>query len=428
MLSNVSVKGNSMGSTIVEKIIARSVGRDVSADERIWVEVDLAVIRDFGGPNVVMEYDENFGDMPVHDSSKIAITFDLHVPAKDEKVAKNQKICRDFAKKHGIKNLFDVGSGIGQHVLLERGLVNAGDVIVGTDSHMNLLGCANSFASGVGSTDIVAAWAQGKLWFKVPRSLKINIVGELKNPTSAKDVVLHVLKNVGCEGALYKSVEFAGFTVESMDLSGRITLASMVTEMSGKAAFTPPGENVMAFLTERTKRDQTPVFPDAEAEYEKEMTFEVDDLTPQIACPDSPDNVKPVSEVEGEPIDEVFIGSCTNGRYEDLYEAARILKGNRVPEDLRLIVLPSTAEVARQALDNGLYQIFFDAGAVVPNPSCGLCTTGHPGVLAPGEVLVSTSNRNFPGKIGKGGKIYLASPATAAASAVSGKITVPGGS
>jgi 3-isopropylmalate/(R)-2-methylmalate dehydratase large subunit len=417
-----------MGSTIVENIIARSIGKDdVSADERVWVNVDLAVIRDFGGPNVVMEYEDNFGDKPVHDPSKIAMTFDLHVPAKDEKVANNQKVCRDFAKKHGIKNLFDVGSGVGQHVLLENGLVNAGDVIVGTDSHMNLLGCANSFSSGVGTTDIAAAWAHGKLWFKVPRSFRIDIEGKLKNPTSAKDVILHVLKNVGCEGALYKSVEFDGPVVRDMDLSGRITLVSMVTEMSGKAAFTPADESIISFLSERTQKDQAPLLPDDDADYEKEMTFDVSDLEPQIACPDSPDNVKPVSEVEGEPIDEVFIGSCTNGRFEDLREAARILKGNKVPKDLRLIVLPSTAEVARKSLDNGLYQVFFDAGAVVPNPSCGLCTTGHPGVLASGEVLVSTSNRNFPGKIGKGGVIYLASPATAAASAIKGEITVPGG-
>nr|MCK4444197.1 homoaconitate hydratase family protein [Thermoplasmata archaeon] len=272
-----------MGSTIAEKIMARSVGRDdVSADERVWVDVDLAVIRDFGGPNVVMEYEENFADKPVQDPNKIAITFDLHVPAKDEKVANNQKICRDFAKKHGIKNLFDVGSGIGQHVLLENGLVNAGDVIVGTDSHMNLLGCANSFSSGVGTTDIVAAWAHGKLWFKVPRSFKIDLQGELKSPTSAKDVILHVLKNIGCEGALYKSVEFAGPTVENMDLSSRITLASMVTEMSGKAAFTPPNQSVMDFLSERTQKSQTPFFADQDAEYEKEVAFDVSDLEPQI--------------------------------------------------------------------------------------------------------------------------------------------------
>jgi homoaconitate hydratase family protein len=417
-----------MGSTIVEKIIARSIGLDeVSSDERVWVDVDLAVIRDFGGPNVILEYEENFGDMPVHDSSRIAMTFDLHVPAKDERVARNQQICRDFVKKNGIRNLFDVGSGVGQHVLLERGLVNAGDVIVGTDSHMNLLGCANSFASGVGTTDIVAAWAKGKLWFKVPRSMKINLEGRFELPTSAKDVILHVLKNVGCEGALYKSVEFTGPAVDGMNLSERITLASMVTEMSGKAAFTPPHEPIMDYLQQRTGKDQNPTFPGEDAVYEEEMTFNLDGLEPQIACPDSPDSVKPVSEVEGEPVDEVFIGSCTNGRYEDLKEAARILKGNKVPDDVRLIVLPSTSEVARLSLDNGLYQIFFDAGAVVLNPSCGLCTTGHPGILAPGEVLVSTSNRNFPGKIGKGGVVYLASPATAAATAIKGKITSPGG-
>ncbi|TET91044.1 MAG: homoaconitate hydratase family protein [Methanomassiliicoccales archaeon] len=417
-----------MGSTIIEKIIARSTGREVvTPNERVWVDVDLAVVRDFGGPNVILEYEKDFGDQKVHDPDKIAITFDLHVPAKDEKVAQNQKICRDFAMKQGIKNLFDVGSGIGQHVLLENGLVNAGDVIVGTDSHMNLLGCANSFSSGVGTTDIVATWAQGKLWFKVPRTIKISLEGNLEKPTSAKDVILHILKNVGCEGALYRSVEICGPTLENMSLSERITLTSMVTEMSGKAAFTPPHRKVMDFLERRTKKEQDAIFPDEDAQYVEEFDFEVGNLEPQIACPDSPDNVKPVSEVEGTPIDEVFIGSCTNGRYEDLYEAAQILKKNKVADGVRLIVLPSTAEVARAALDNGLYQIFFEAGAVVPNPSCGLCTTGHHGILARGEVLVSTSNRNFPGKVGKGGKVYLASPATAAASSIKGKITSPGG-
>lgn len=417
-----------MGSTIIEKIIARSTGREiVSPNERVWVDVDLAVIRDFGGPNVILDYEKDFGDQKVYDPDKIAITFDLHVPAKDEKVAQNQKICRDFAKKQGIRNLFDVGSGIGQHVLLENGLVNAGDVIVGTDSHMNLLGCVNSFSSGVGTTDIVAAWARGKLWFKVPRTIKISLEGNLEKPTSAKDVILHILKNVGCEGALYRSVEICGPTLENMSLSERITLTSMVTEMSGKAAFTPPHRKVMDFLERRTKKEQDAIFPDEDAQYMEEFEFEVANLEPQIACPDSPDNVKPVSEVEGTPIDEVFVGSCTNGRYEDLYEAAQILKKKKVADGVRLIVLPSTAEVARAALDNGLYQIFFEAGAVVPNPSCGLCTTGHHGILAPGEVLVSTSNRNFPGKVGKGGKVYLASPATAAASSIKGEITSPGG-
>ncbi|UCD92195.1 MAG: 3-isopropylmalate dehydratase large subunit [Methanobacteriota archaeon] len=417
-----------MGSTIIEKIIAKSTGKElVTPDERLWVDVDLAVIRDFGGPNVILEYEEHFGDQKVHDPNKIAITFDLHVPAKDEKVAGNQKICRDFAHKQRIRNLFDVGSGVGQHVLLEKGLVNAGDIIAGTDSHMNLLGCANSFASGVGTTDIVAAWAKGKLWFKVPGTIKIVLDGNLEKPTSAKDVILHVLKNVGCEGALYKSVEICGPATENMSLSERITLTSMVTEMSGKAAFTPPHDKIMDYLKKRTNKEQVGIFPDEDAQYEEEYDFDISGLEPQIACPDSPDNVKPVSEVEGTPVDEVFIGSCTNGRYEDLYEVAQILNKNKVADGVRLIVLPSTAEVARAALDNGLYQIFFEAGAVVPNPSCGLCTTGHHGILAPGEVLVSTSNRNFPGKVGKGGEVYLASPATAATSSVKGEITVPGG-
>jgi homoaconitate hydratase family protein len=413
-----------MGQTIIEKILERASGTSVRAGDRIWARLDLVAMRDFGGPNAILEYESAFGDREVFDGSKVAFTFDLHVPPRNERVAMNQQICRRFAAQHGTL-LFDVESGIGQHVLMERGHVRPWDVIIGTDSHMNLLGVFGAFASGVGTTDIAAGMAGGELWFKVPQTLKFVIRGSLGDGVSAKDVILHILREVGTDGALYKSVEFSGETVRSLSLAGRITLTSMVTEMSGKAALMEPDEKVFEFLKGRTNAVVEPLSADADAEYERVLEFDVSGLEPLIACPHSPDLVKPVREVQGAPIDQVFIGSCTNGRIEDLTRAARILDGHRVKDGLRLIVVPATQEVTRQAVEQGLMEIFVRAGAIVTNPGCALCTTGHPGILAEGETMVSTSNRNFVGKLGKGGFVYLASPATAAISAIRGEITDP---
>lgn len=416
-----------MGSTIIEKILAKASGKSqVTPGDKVWAKIDLTAMRDFGGPNVILEYKKHFGDRKVHDARKTAITFDLHLPAKTTKVAENQKVCRDFAKEQEIK-LFDINTGIGQHILYENGLVKSWDVIVGTDSHMNLLGAFGAFASGVGTTDIVASLAFGKLWFRVPESIKVNVEGALRDKVSAKDVILHILKEIKSDGALYKSVEFSGSAIDAMNTAGRITLTSMVTEMSGKTAFISTSKDVIDDLNARTKVENKPIRADEDAEYGETFEFEVNSLEPMIACPHSPDNVKGVREVEGTPIDQVFVGSCTNGRFEDLLEVANILKGEKVAENTRMIIVPATREVAERALSEGLYKIFFKAGAVVCNPSCALCTIGHPGVLAPDETTLSTSNRNFPGKIGKGGKVYLVSPATAASSAIKGVITDPRG-
>ncbi len=414
-----------MAKTIIEKILARASGRArVSAGERVWAKLDFVAMRDFGGPNVILEYQTAFDCKPIFDGSKAAFTFDLHIPARDERVAKNQKDCREFARTMGMR-VFDVDAGVGQHVLFEQGLVRPWDVIVGTDSHMNLLGVFGSFASGVGTTDIVAGLAYGRLWFKVPETHKFIVTGTPEPPVSAKDLILYILKTIKTDGAIYKAVEFTGSTIDAMSLASRITLASMVTEMSGKVGFIEPNDAVLQFIRERSKRKIEPVKADPDARYETTVKFEVNDLEPQIACPHSPDNVKPVRAVEGTAIDQAFIGSCTNGRFEDLEAAAQLLKGRKVKDGVRLIVVPATIEVAREALNRGLYEIFISAGAIVCNPSCALCTTGHPGILAPGEVMVSTSNRNFVGKLGKGAEVYLASPATAAASAVTGAITDP---
>ncbi len=410
--------------TIIEKIFSRASGKAVCPDEYIWANIDLVAMRDFGGPNVVQEYQENFGDAPVFDNKKVAITFDLHIPPRDEKVAKNQQILRQFAQKQGIR-IFDVNTGIGQHILMENGLARPGTIIVGTDSHMNLLGAVCSAGFGMGTTDIAGAMYKGKLWFRVPRTIKVVVNGILKYPLTAKDVILYILKNLGTSGALNRAIEFDGDAIIMMNLSERITLTSMVTEMSGDIGFIEPDETVYEFLRSHNTSDIEPVRADDNAVYERVYEFDITNLRPQIACPHSPDNVKNVSEVAGKKIDQVFIGSCTNGRFEDMKIAARILEGKRINNHVRLIIVPATMEVAQEAERAGLYKIFLESGAVVVNPGCSLCTTGHPGILAPGEVMISTSNRNFIGKLGKGAEVYLASPATAAASAVKGEITSP---
>ena len=414
------------GKTIIEKILSKASGKDVYANDRVWAEVDLAVIRDFGGPNVVLEFDEFTKCGKVKDPDKIAITFDYQAPAKDLKVAQNQALCREFAQRQGIRNLFDVNWGIGQHVLLEKGLIKPGSVVIGTDSHMNLLGAVGSFSSGVGTTDIVAAWYSGKLWFKVPETIKVTFKGRYKEPTSAKDLTLKFVKEIGMDKPNYKFLEFTGEPIEKLSLSGRLTLGSMITEVNAKCCFIHPSGETLNFLKERIKGGLEIVTPDNNAKYLEKIEIDVDNLLPQIACPHSPDNVKSVEEVEGKLFNEGFIGSCTNGRFEDFEVAARILKkAGKIHPEVRLIIVPATREVASQMLKAGLYEIFMDVGAMVTNPGCSLCTAGHHGVLGKGDVLLSTSNRNFLGKLGKGALVYLCSPATVAASAVEGKITDP---
>jgi len=399
---------------------------DVEPGDYIWTNLSLVAMRDFGGPNVIQEYKKNFAEHHVFDKERIAITFDLHIPPRNEMVARNQKILREFAIQQGIK-LFDVNTGIGQHILFENGLVKPWDLIVGTDSHMNLLGALGAAGFGMGTTDIAGAMYKGKLWFRVPETIKIVISGQLGKSVSAKDVILYIIKNLTTSGALNRAIEFCGETVERMSLAERITLTSMVTEMSGDIGFIEPNEDVMTFIKSRTEETIKSIKADADATYAKIYEFSVDNLKPQIACPHSPENVKDVEEVSGVEVNQVFIGSCTNGRVEDLKIAAEILKGKKVKDGMRLIIVPATMEVAKKALELGLYEIFLESGAVVTNPGCALCTTGHPGILAQGEVMVSTSNRNFIGKLGKGAEVYLASPATAAATAITGVITDPRG-
>ncbi len=417
------------GKTIAEKIFSRAAGRDVFPLERVWLDVDLAVVRDFGGPNVVLEYDKQFGNTcPAH-PDKIAMTFDYQAPAKVTKVAENQRICREFAAQHGIKSVYDVQYGIGQHVLLERGRVLPGEVIVGTDSHMNLLGAVNAFATGCGTTDLTAAWKTGKLWFKCPPTFKVIVNGSLSSPTGAKDLTLFLMNKIGTDIANYRAVEFYGEAIDNLDLAGRLTLASHMTELNIKIPFFSHSPSVHSWLEERAGRKIEPIEADADAAYEGVLEYTVEGLRPVVAAPHYPTNVLPAGAegVVGQKINSGFIGSCSNGRIEDFREGAEILKkaGGKVHPDVRLIVTPSTKEVAIQMLHEGLYDIYMEAGAMVTNPGCSLCTIGHHGVLAKGDVLISTSNRNFEGKLGRGGIIYLGSPAVVAASSAKGVITDP---
>jgi len=415
------------GKTIIEKILSAHSGEEASSGDRVWAELDLAVVRDFGGPNVVLEYEKQLGDRPVWDPERIAMTFDYQAPAKVVQVANNQRICRQFAVKHGAPHVFDVNTGIGQHVLLEQGMVLPGSVIIGTDSHMNLLGAVGSFSSGMGTTDVAAGWATGRLWYRVPETIKITFQGEYAYPASAKDLTLFLMSRIDKSKAIYKALEFYGEPVENLSLAGRLTLASMVTEMEGKIGFIIPDERILEWIGERAGREVEAVVPDRDASYWEEWEYDITGLEPLIACPDRPDNVKPVRDVAGTKVDEVFIGSCTNGRLEDLQVAAEVLEsmGGKVAPHVRLVVTPATTEVAMEAVEAGLYETFIRAGAMVTNQGCSLCTIGHHGVLAEGDVLVSTGNRNFRGKLGKGSEAYLASPAVAAATAVKGEISLP---
>jgi len=428
LLIGEGTEGRDKVSTIVEKILSRASGTEARAGDRVWASVDVVAMRDFGGPNAIAEYGKNFGDKPPFDPKKIVFTFDLYAPARNERVAKNQKICREFAKKHGCV-LFDVQWGIGQHTLLENGFVGPGDVIIGTDSHMNLLGAVGAFAVGVGTTDIVAAMAEGKLWFRVPETIKIVVDGAMKRGVYPKDLILSVVGDLGTSGALYKSIEFDGTLIRKLSLDGRITIMSMITEMSAKTGFIIPDAKLLNYINSRRRErglaDTKLIYPDPDAEYFDVLYMNAGEVEPVLACPHSPANVKIVSDVEGVEVDQVFIGSCTNGRFEDMLVAAEILHGRKVADNTRLIIVPATVNVLKKMLETGVYDTLVRAGAIIGSPSCALCTTGHPGILAEGEVMVSTSNRNFPGKLGKGAEVYLASPATAAATAIEGKITDP---
>jgi 3-isopropylmalate/(R)-2-methylmalate dehydratase large subunit len=413
-----------LGKTIIEKIIQRHTDDEARPGEIVWMDLDIRSARDFGGPNVAKHYEREYGNEPVADPTKTYFTFDLCVPACTLKYADNQQICRDFAKKHGIA-VFDVDKGIGSHVLMEEGLASAGKTVVGTDSHLNILGAVGCFGQGMGDVDITFAFKTGKTWFEVPESLKVTIKGEFAWPTSTKDLTLFILKNLRTEKAALKAVEFLGDSLATLTLTERITLCSMVTEMAGIIGFVPGydlsfEQEILSFSGEK----MMPIQGDESAEYSDEVEINVSGLPPQIAAPSSPTNVFCVSELTGTEIHSGFIGSCTNGRLADLEEAARVLKGKKVKEGVMLKIVPATQKVYAELLHEGVLEDLFQSGAIISNPGCGGCAEGHIGLTGQGEVQVSTGNRNFAGKQGKG-LTYLASPAVVAASCVRGEICSP---
>lgn len=413
-----------MGKTIIEKIMTKHSDEEATAGKIVWIGIDLRTARDFGGANVVKNFEKYYPNEKVHDNSKTFFTFDCVVPANNIPYANNQHICRLFAREQGIK-VFDCDRGIGSHVDIEEGLALPGSVVVGTDSHLNILGAIGAFGQGMGDQDIAFAFKAGKTWFEVPETMKIVIKGQLPASTTAKDLTLAVLRKLGSKGALGKAMEFYGEAIDLLGLAGRITLASMATEMGGIIGLIPPNQEIIEYCNERSARNNgnkvEPVYADEDAEYCETIEIDITDLKPQIAQPPKPDNVADVAEISGTPIDSAFIGSCTNGTYEDIAAAARLLEGRKIKEGIMATVVPGTKEVYGKLLNEGMIQILFDGGVMVTSPGCGGCASGQVGMTGENEVKVSSSNRNFPGKQGAG-STYLASPETAMASAILGKI------
>jgi 3-isopropylmalate/(R)-2-methylmalate dehydratase large subunit len=418
-----------MRQTIIEKIIQAHTADEVAPGRIAWLGLDIRSARDFGGPNVVKNYEREYAGLPLADRTKTFFTFDLCAPACTLRYADNQQVCRDFARRQGFA-VFDVDKGVGTHVLMEEGLARPNGTVVGTDSHMNILGAVGSFGQGMGDVDITFAFRTGRTWFEVPETVKVVLRGTFpkgtpSDSTSAKDLTLYLLKELGTRKIALRSAEFYGPAVASLSLAGRLTLCSMVTEMAGIIGFIPEcGEETQKEIEAYTGLPYAPFLADGDASYADEMEIDVQGLPPQVAAPPSPTNVRSAAEFRGTRIDSGFIGSCTNGRVEDFAVAARILKGRRVRDGVMLKVVPATRRVYDELLRRGVIQDLFESGAIIVNPGCGGCAEGHVGLTGKGEVQVSSGNRNFPGKQGKG-LTYLASPAVVAASCVLGQISSP---
>ena len=414
---------------ITEKILAKSAGvKNVYPGDIIDSSVDILMIHDLTGPLAVKSF-EKIGIKKVWNNQKIIVVLDHQIPAESIKAAELHKTMRNFAKDQTLK-IYDVGKGgICHQVLPEKGHVLPGEIILGADSHTCTYGAFGAFGTGIGSTEAAAVMATGKIWLKVPKSIKINVNGEFKKFVTPKDLILFTIGKLGAGGAIYKSIEFSGSTISTMGMSGRMTVCNMAVEMGAKNGIIEPDKTTKRFLEGRIKQPEKAfeLFrSDSDSIYEQTVDINVTDLEPQIACSPSVDNIKVVSEVNNIQIDQAFIGSCTNGRIEDLRLAAKILKGKKVKDNVRTIVIPASQEVYLQALKEGLVETFTDSGALVCGATCGPCLGGHIGLLAKDEVCVSTSNRNFIGRMGsKEAKVYLASPATVAASAITGRIIDP---
>ncbi len=410
---------------ITEKILARASGsKEVYPEEIIEAKVDLAMSHDGTTPPTIRTFNK-IADK-VWDPDKIVIVFDHNIPANNIGSAEFQKITRNFARSQGIKKIFAHGEGICHQVLPEQGLIKPGTVVIGADSHTCTYGAFGAFATGMGATDMAMIYATGKTWLMVPGTFKVEVNGTLQGYTTPKDLILRIIGEIGSFGATYHALEFTGPTVENMDVAGRLTMCNMAVESGAKNGIMEPNKAVLEYLKARNITDFEVVKSDKDSVYEKEYDFEVDNLEPQIACPDNVDNVYPVSHVEGAEINQAFIGSCTNGRLEDLALAASILKGHKRHPGTRLIVGPASKAILLDAIKKGYISTLIEAGAIILPPGCGACLGLHQGVLGNGEACLSTANRNFKGRMGNPDSfIYLASVATAAVSAIKGEITDP---
>ena len=416
-----------MGMTMTQKILAAHAGKaSVAAGELIEAKLDLVLGNDVTTPVAITEF-ENAGFTKVFDKDKIAIVLDHFTPCKDINAAKLSLQARTFAKKHNITNFFDVGQmGIEHALLPEKGLIAAGECCIGADSHTCTYGALGAFSTGIGSTDMCAGMASGRAWFKVPAAIQFHLTGALQPWVSGKDVILHIIGMIGVDGALYKSMEFTGPGVSSLSMDDRFTIANMAIEAGAKNGIFPVDERTEAYMTGRVSRPWTAYEPDPDAEYEKTIEIDLSAIEPTVSLPHLPSNTKTVKEVAGMDIQQCVIGSCTNGRISDLRVAAKVMEGRKVADGVRCIVIPATQDVYMQALKEGLIETFITAGAVVSTPTCGPCLGGHMGVLYAGERAISTTNRNFVGRMGHvKSEVVLSSPAVAAASAVKGTICTP---
>ena len=416
-----------MGMTMTQKILAAHAGLStVSAGQLIEADLDLVLGNDITSPVAIHEIEKMNVDGVFH-KDKIALVMDHFAPNKDIKSAQHCKCVREFACKNEISNYFDVGEmGIEHALLPEKGLTVAGDVIIGADSHTCTYGALGAFSTGVGSTDMAAGMATGKAWFKVPSAIKFNITGKPAKWISGKDVILHIIGMIGVDGALYKSMEFVGDGIQYLTMDDRFTIANMAIEAGGKNGIFPVDDLTREYMKEHSKRPFVEYEADADAEYDEEYTIDLSTLKPTVAFPHLPENTKTIDEVGEVNIDQVVLGSCTNGRMDDLRIAAKILEGKKVAKGLRVIVIPATQQIYLDAMEEGLIRTFIEAGAIVSTPTCGPCLGGYMGVLAEGERCVSTTNRNFVGRMGHvESEVYLASPAVAAASAITGRISGP---
>lgn len=413
--------------TMAEKILAHHAGLDtVAPGQLIECELDIVLANDVTAPIAIAEF-RKVGVENVWDNTKVCLVPDHYVPNKDIKSAEQAKIVREFAKAQGVTHYYEVGCMGVEHALLpEQGVVGAGDLIIGADSHTCTYGALGAFATGVGSTDAAVGMATGKAWFKVPSTIKFNINGELPAGVSGKDVILHVIGMIGVDGALYQVMEFAGSAIDAMGMDDRFTIANMAIEAGGKAGLIPVDDTTRAYMQGRTEREWTEYYSDADAEYAEVYDIDASTIQPTVAFPHLPSNTRLVKDARHVKIDQVVIGSCTNGRITDMRIAADILRGRKVHPDTRCIVIPATQQIYRECMDEGLTTIFLDANCAVSTPTCGPCLGGYMGILAKGERALATTNRNFVGRMGDPeSEVYLASPAVAAATAVLGHIGLP---